>query len=155
MVLRKVEMTQFYEAYTCLSSEMISDACLLVTFPNTCLCSHQELLAYGRLVDTCYASSLFNTLRPRQNGRHFADDIFKCILKWKCLNPENEKSLKFVSTGPINNMAKLVQIMAWRRPGDKRLSEPMMVSLPTHKCVIQPQWVERMTRSVTFQWKSK
>ena len=20
-----------------------------------------------------------NTLRPRQNGRHFADDIFKCI----------------------------------------------------------------------------
>ena len=23
--------------------------------------------------------SYFNTLRPRQNGRHFADDIFKCI----------------------------------------------------------------------------
>ena len=22
---------------------------------------------------------LINTLRPRQNGRHFADDIFKCI----------------------------------------------------------------------------
>ena len=22
----------------------------------------------------------FNTLRPRQNGRYFADDIFKCIL---------------------------------------------------------------------------
>ena len=22
---------------------------------------------------------LFNTLRPRQNGRHLADDIFKCI----------------------------------------------------------------------------
>ena len=22
----------------------------------------------------------FNTLRQRQNGRHFADDIFKCIL---------------------------------------------------------------------------
>ena len=21
----------------------------------------------------------FNTLRPRQNGRHFPDDIFKCI----------------------------------------------------------------------------
>ena len=22
---------------------------------------------------------VFNTLRPRQNGRHFSDDIFKCI----------------------------------------------------------------------------
>ena len=30
--------------------------------------------------------------------------------------------------------------MAWRRPGNKPLSEPMMVSLLTHICVIQPQW---------------
>ena len=36
-------------------------------------------------------------------------------------------SLKFVPRGPINNMPPLVQIMAWRRPGDKLLSEPMMV----------------------------
>ena len=34
-----------------------------------------------------------------------------------------------------------VQIMAWRRPGDKPLSEPMMVSLTTHICVTRPQWV--------------
>ena len=31
--------------------------------------------------------------------------------------------------------------MAWRRPGDKPLSEPMMLRLPTHICVTQPQWV--------------
>ena len=31
--------------------------------------------------------------------------------------------------------------MAWRLPGDKPLSEPMMVSLLTHVCVTQPQWV--------------
>ena len=31
--------------------------------------------------------------------------------------------------------------MAWRRPGDKPLSEPMMVSLLTHICVARPQWV--------------
>ena len=36
----------------------------------------------------------------------------------------------------------LVQIMAWRRPGDKPLSEPMMVSLLTHICVTRPQWVK-------------
>ena len=31
--------------------------------------------------------------------------------------------------------------MAWRRPGDKPLSGPMMVSLLTHICVTRPQWV--------------
>ena len=36
--------------------------------------------------------------------------------------------MKFVSKGPINNIPALVQIMAWRRPGDKPLSEQMMVS---------------------------
>ena len=33
--------------------------------------------------------------------------------------------------------------MAWRRLGDKPLSEPMMVSLLTHICVTRPQWVQR------------
>ena len=33
--------------------------------------------------------------------------------------------------------------MAWRRPGDKPLSEPMMVSLLTHVCVARPQWVKQ------------
>ena len=32
--------------------------------------------------------------------------------------------------------------MVWRRPGDKPLSEPMMVSLMTHICVTRPQWVK-------------
>ena len=50
-------------------------------------------------------------------------------------------SLKFVLSGPIINISALVQIMAWRRPGDKPLSEPMMVSLLTHICVIRPQRV--------------
>ena len=31
--------------------------------------------------------------------------------------------------------------MAWRRLGDKPLSEPMMISLPMHICVTRPQWV--------------
>ena len=49
-------------------------------------------------------------------------------------------SLKFVPKGPMNNISTLVQIMAWRLPGDKPLSEPMMVSLLTHICVTRPQW---------------
>ena len=88
-----------------------------------------------------FVTSRFNTLRPRQNGRHFADDIFTCIF----LN-ENAWipiiiSLKFVPKGPINNIPALVLIMAWRRPGDKPLSEPMMVILKTHICVTWPQCI--------------
>ena len=82
-----------------------------------------------------------NTLRPRENGRHFADDIFKCIFfnenAWISLRI----SLKFVPKVRINNILALVQKMAWRRPGDKPLSEPVMVSLLTHICVTRPQWV--------------
>ena len=35
-------------------------------------------------------------------------------------------SLKFVPKGPIPYIPALVQIMSWRRPGDKPLSEPIM-----------------------------
>ena len=79
-----------------------------------------------------------NTLRLRQDGRHFADDIFKCIFLNENVSIAIKISLKFVPKGPINNNLALVQIMAWRRPGDKPLSEPMMVSLPTHICVTRP-----------------
>ena len=50
-------------------------------------------------------------------------------------------SLNFVPKGQINNISALVQKMAWRRPGDKPLSEPMMGSLLVHICVTWPQWV--------------
>ena len=32
--------------------------------------------------------------------------------------------------------------MDWRRPGEEPLSETMMISLMTHICVTQPQWVK-------------
>ena len=34
--------------------------------------------------------------------------------------------------------------MAWRRPGDKPLSGPIMVRLPTHICVTRPQRVKSL-----------
>ena len=83
----------------------------------------------------------FNTLKPRQNGRHFAYGIFKHIFLNENVWISIKISLKFVPKGPINNIPALVQIMAWRRPGDKPLSEPMMVSWRTHICVTRPQWV--------------
>ena len=91
-----------------------------------------------------YILKTLNTLRPRQNGRHFADDIFKCIFLNENARISIKISLKFVPKARINNIPALVQIMAWRRPGDKPLSEPMMVILLTHICVTRPQWVKRL-----------
>ena len=85
--------------------------------------------------------TILNTLRPRQNGRHCADDMFKCIFLNENVWILIEISLKFVPKGSINNDPALFQTMAWRRPGDKPLSEPMMVSSLTHICVTRPQWV--------------
>ena len=87
-----------------------------------------------------YETDLLNALRPRQDGRHFADDIFKCIFLNENVWIPVKISLKFVPKGAISNIPALVQIMAWRRSGDKPLSEPMM-SLRTHICVTRPQWV--------------
>ena len=47
------------------------------------------------------------------------DDIFKCIFLNENAWISIKISLKIVPKGPINNIPALVQIMAWRRPGDK------------------------------------
>ena len=90
---------------------------------------------------------VINTLRPRQDGRHYPDDISKCIFfnenTWILIR----SSLKFVPNGPINKIPALVQIMAWHRSGDKSLSERMMVSLLTHICVTRPQLVKLATQN--------
>ena len=105
----------------------------------------QRLLHTSSALQLCWIRGInkciFNTLRSGQNGRHFTDDIFKCI----CLN-ENiwiliNISLKFVPKGKINNIPALVQIMAWHHLGNKPLSEPMIVSLLMYMC----HWVNNLT----------
>ena len=93
-----------------------------------------------------------NTLRPRQNGRRFASDTFKGIFLNENVRISIKISLKFVPKGPINNNPALVQIMAWRRQGDKPLSETMLASLLTHICVTRPQWVNSLAHG-KFEWK--
>ena len=83
-----------------------------------------------------------NILRPRQNGRRFAEDTFKRIFLDENVMIFIKISLKFVPNVRINNIPALVQIMAWRLPGDKPLSEPTMVRLLMHICVTRPQWVK-------------
>ena len=83
-----------------------------------------------------------NTLRLRRNCCNFADDIFKCIFLNENMWVSLMMSLKFVSKIRINNIPALVQTMASHWPSDKPLSEPiLMISLLTHICITQPQWV--------------
>ena len=67
---------------------------------------------------------IFNSSHPGQNGHHFADDIFSYVFF------VNEKffiliniSLKYIPKGAIYNKPAFVQMMAWRRIGNKPLSE--------------------------------
>ena len=56
-----------------------------------------------------------NTLRPRQDGCLFPDDIFKSIFFNENVQILIRTSLTFVPKAPINNIPALDQIMAWRR----------------------------------------
>ena len=56
-----------------------------------------------------------NTLRPRQNGRKFPDDISKYIFLNEKVWNSIKISLKFVPNGPIDKVPALVPIMAWRQ----------------------------------------
>ena len=124
----------------------------LTVFARNLIDNKSALVRVTHYMNQCWPSSptficfmkpqWVNTLRPRQNGRHFADDIFKCIFLNENVWISIRISLKFVPRGPIDNIPALVQIMAWRRVGDKPLFEPMMVSLLTHICVTRPQWVK-------------
>ena len=93
----------------------------------------------------------FNTLRPRQNGRRFPDNIFKYIFLNENAWISLKISLKFVPMFRMNNIPALVQKMAWRRPGDKPLSEPMMGNSLTHICVTRPQWVKHWYHCNQYQ----
>ena len=90
----------------------------------------------------CYCSTTkFNHIHFKNWCKMFPNsfDIFKGIFfnENECISLRI--SLKVVPYVRINNIPALVQIMAWRRPGDKPLSGTMMVSLLTHLCVARPQ----------------
>ena len=67
-----------------------------------------------------------NLSPPGQEGRHFAYGIFKCIFLNENICTTIQMSLKYVRKGPIDNTWAMVHVMAWRRTGDKPLSEPML-----------------------------
>ena len=80
---------------------------------------------------------------PGQNGCHFADDICRCIFVNEKFCMLIKISLKFVPKGPIDNKPALVLIMAWRRTGNKPLSESMLTRFTdAYICSTRGRWVE-------------
>ena len=64
-----------------------------------------KVISLMNSIDTNY---ILNTLRPRQHGRHFPDDIFRCIFLNENVSVSIKISLKFVPKGQINNIPALV-----------------------------------------------
>ena len=92
--------------------ETIGSSCKMISYilENVCFLYHGAIRLRA-----------FNSF-PWTNGHQFGKCIFMnekfCIL---IRIPTN-----FVSKGIIDNTAALVKLMAWRRIGDKPLSEPML-----------------------------
>ena len=90
-----------------------------------------------------------NTLGPRQNDRHFPDDIFNCILLKEniCLKFQIKCSklynLQYSSIGLDNGLAPTRrQAIIWT-----------IYRLPTHVCVTRPEWVNQIIKiSICTQW---
>ena len=96
---------------------------------------HQERLSgQNRFQTSCKMSVLTHWIERKWPS--FSRPHFQMHFLVSKLWIPNKIPMKFVAKGPINNVPALVQIISWHRPGNKPLSEPMMVI-----CVTRPRWV--------------
>ena len=86
-----------------------------------------------------YLIQSLNTLRPRQDGCLFADDILKCIFLNLNSRIPNTISWKYVAWRLIDNKPSMVQIMGCRRAGDK----PIIWTIDGIYCETRPRWPRR------------
>ena len=63
---------------------------------------------------------------PGQNGLHYACDIFKCTFREKTLDLKKISSRSFDLLG-IKSV--IVDVVTWRRTGNKPLPQPMTTHL--------------------------
>ena len=124
LIKRYIELLQLY---VCWFEHYVNYACVLTA-----------RVSLGVFLSIAHVT----ILRPRQNCCHFADIskyIFLKVNVWILLRIP----LKFVSMVQINIVLALVQIMGWCRPGDKPLSETMMMIVLTQICVTRPPWITK------------
>ena len=89
-------------------------------------------------------SNCINTLRPRQNGHHFPDNIFKCTFLKENVWISIKIPLRLVPKGPINN----IQIMTWCQSGDKPLKpiNDKYMSL----CLNEVKWISGLLFTYSY-----
>ena len=124
-------------------NESIDGACLAPGQLYSCPSTDKTISKYMAKQKT-WVDYEHKTLRVRQHGRHFPDDIYRCIFLSENIWISIQISLKFVPKGPINNIPSLVQMMAWRPTGQatSHYLNQWWPSLLLHICVTQPQWVK-------------
>ena len=78
-------------------------------------------LQFRKAFGPCENGCNINTLRLRQNGHRFPDDIFNCTFLSENIFISNKISLKFVRKGPINKIPALAparrQAIVWINDG--------------------------------------
>ena len=104
---------QLYAGYRETAREMILNNDSIENLPSDCFQNFTTL-------EVC------NSTHLSLNKSHFADDMFKRIFLNENIWISNKISLRYVPWGLIDTMWALVQKIAWCRPGDKPLSEPML-----------------------------
>ena len=80
----------------------------------------------------------FNTLKPRQNGRHFADDTFKHILLSENIWVSIKIPLKFVPKGPINNFYVIIAV--FKTNALSHLPNYRLPSFLKNICIMRSRW---------------
>ena len=70
--------------------------------------------------------AVINTLRPRQNNFHFADNNFICIFLYQNDFYFDWNFTQICSFKTNWRKSALIQIMVWQRTGNKPLTAPMM-----------------------------
>ena len=93
-----------------------------------------------------------NTLRLKQNGRHFADDTFQCISMNENVWIFIKTSLQFVPKGQTDNKSALIQVMACHCKGNKPLLEPMLTKIYAD---MAPLGHSELAHRVLKKWFSK
>ena len=130
IITERLLLWQAYHSWNSSDNEVVTKTAFL--FPLWTRARIMNHSLFFQIIKNHYikcVNQVLNTLRPRQNGRHFADDTFKYMFLNENVIILIKILLKFVPKGPINNIPALVQIMAWCWPGTMPLSEPMMVRL--------------------------
>ena len=114
------------------------------------------------MLEWSLSSHCMFALRPRQNGHHFADDIFKCISLNENVWIPIKILLKFVPKSPINNIPSLVQISHylsqwwlayWRIYASLGLNE-LITHLGTSKTDWGKPWMEDISNLIDIHSKN-